>query len=168
MARQRRACGIRPGLLASPDVAELAQFGAAIHAIYQSNVAAARPAVSDSVFHDMPSYGPAMAVDGKPETFWAAGEGTTSARLEIDLGSPRSINVVSLEEPIALGERVTQHHVEAKSNGVWTTIASGTAIGHKKLYRVGPLTATNVALVITQARAAPAITELGVYEPPSP
>ena len=156
------------GLLASPDVTEIDQFGAAIRAIYQSNVAAARPAVADSVFNDMPSYGPAMAVDGKRDTFWAAGEGTMSARLEIDLGSARSFNVVSLEEPIALGERITQHRVEAKSNGVWTTIASGTAVGHRKLHRVGALTATNVALVITQARAAPAITELGVYESPFP
>jgi alpha-L-fucosidase len=116
----------------------------------------------------MPTYGPGMAVDGKPDTFWAAGEGTTSARLEIDLGSPRSFNIVSLEEPIALGERVTQHRVEAKSNGVWTTIASGTAVGHRKLHRVGARTATSVALVITQARAAPALTELGVYESPIP
>jgi alpha-L-fucosidase len=109
-----------------------------------------------------------MAVDGKLDTFWAAGEGTKTARLEIDLGSPRSFNVVSLEEPIALGERITEHRVEAKSNGVWTTIASGTAVGHRKVHRVGPRTATSVALVITQARAAPAVTELGVYESPSP
>jgi alpha-L-fucosidase len=156
------------GLLASPDATEMDQFGAAIRAIYQSNVAAARPAVADSVFKDMPSYGPGMAVDGKPDTFWAAGEGTTSARLEIDLGSPRSFDVVSLQEPIALGERITEHRLEAKTNGVWTTIATGTAVGHRKLHRVGARTATSVALVITQARAAPAVTELGVYESPSP
>ncbi|HXK20258.1 MAG TPA: discoidin domain-containing protein, partial [Polyangiaceae bacterium] len=109
-----------------------------------------------------------LAVDGKLETFWAAGEGTTSARLEIDLGSERSFNVVSIQEPIALGERTTEHHVEAKSNGSWSTIASGTAIGQRKLHRVGALTASSIALVITGARGAPAIAELGVYDSPFP
>jgi alpha-L-fucosidase len=71
---------------------------------------------------------------------------------------------VSIQEPIALGERITQHHVEAKSNGVWTTIASGTAIGERKLHRVGPVMASGIALVITQARGVSAIAELGVYE----
>jgi alpha-L-fucosidase len=156
------------GLLASPDVAEMEQYGAAIRGIYQSNVAAARPTAADSVFRDMPSYGPSLAVDGKRDTFWAAGEGTTSARLEIDLGSPRSFNVVSIQEPIAFGERITEHRVEAKSNGAWTTIASGTIVGQRKLHRVGALTATTVALVITQARAAPLVAELGVYESPFP
>ena len=117
------------GLLATPDVAAMDQTGAAIRAIYQSNVVAARPAFADSVFKNAPGRAASMAVDGKIDTFWAAGEGKTSARLEFDLGAPRAFNVVSIQEPIALGERTTQHHVEAKSNGAWTTIASGTAIG---------------------------------------
>jgi alpha-L-fucosidase len=109
-----------------------------------------------------------MAVDGRLDTFWAAGEGKTSARLVVDLGTDRSFNVVSIQEPIALGERTTEHHLEAKSNGVWTTIASGTAIGQRKLHRVGNVTASGIALVITQARGIPAIAELGVYQSPFP
>jgi alpha-L-fucosidase len=156
------------GLLADPDVAELQEFGAAVRALYQSNVAAAQPAVADSIFQDLPDYAAAMAVDGKLSTFWAAGEGATSARLEVDLGAERSFNIVSLQEPIALGERVTQHHIEVKTNGVWSTIASGTAIGQRKLHRVGDVTASSIALVISRARGAPAIAELGVYASPYP
>jgi alpha-L-fucosidase len=156
------------GLLASPDVAEMGELGAAISAIYQSNVAAEQPASADSVFKDSPERAAAMAVDGKLDTFWAAGEGTTSARLEVDLGTERTFNVVSIQEPIALGERTTEHHLEAKSNGVWTTIATGTVIGQRKLHRVGNVTASGIALVITQARSLPAIAELGVYQSPSP
>ena len=156
------------GLLADGDVAAIDQLGAAIGAVYQSNVAAARPALADSVFEDAPGRAAAMAVDGKLDTFWAAGAGTTSARLEVDLGSERTFNVVSIQEPIALGERITEHRVEAKSNGSWTTIASGTAVGQRKLHRVGPTTASRVALVITGARGVPAIAELGVYASPFP
>jgi len=44
------------------------------------------------------------------------------------------------------------------------TIATGTAIGERKLHRMSPVTADRVALVITEARGAPAISELGVYD----
>jgi alpha-L-fucosidase len=156
------------GLIADSDVTALDQLGAAIRGIYQSNLAAARPAVADSVFKSAPGRAASMSVDGKLETFWAAGEGKTSARIEVDLGGLRAFNLVSIQEPIALGERITQHHLEAKTNGVWMTIASGTAIGERKLHRVGPAMASGIALVITQARGVPAIAELGVYQSPFP
>jgi hypothetical protein len=44
------------------------------------------------------------------------------------------------------------------------TIATGTAIGERKLHRLSAVSADRVALVITAARGAPAITELGVYD----
>ena len=156
------------GLLADPDVAEVNEFGAAIRAIYRSNLAAGRPASADSSFKGSAERAASQAVDGKLDTFWAAGEDQTKARLEVDFGSDTTFNVVSLQEPIALGERTTQYHLEAKSNGTWTTIASGTVIGERKLQRVGEITASSLALVITESRAVPAIAELGVYESPFP
>jgi alpha-L-fucosidase len=152
------------GLLADPDVAVLNQLGPAIAALYRTNVGAGHAATVDSVFQDLPSYAGASAVDGKVDTFWAAGVGQTSGRLVIDLGGRRSFDLVSIQEPIALGERATQHHVDAQTNGVWTTIATGTAIGERKLYRFSPVTAERVALVISEARGAPAISEFGIYD----
>jgi alpha-L-fucosidase len=152
------------GLLSDPDVAVLNQLGLAIAALYRTNVAAGRAATADSVFEALPRYAAASAVDGKLETFWAAAAGQTAARLEIDLGGPRSFDLISIQEPIALGERATQHHVEARANGAWMTIATGTAIGERKLHRLSPVTADRVALVITDARGAPAISELGLYD----
>jgi alpha-L-fucosidase len=156
------------GLLADPDVAEVNEYGAAIRAIYQSNLAAGRPASADSTFKGSVERAASQAVDGKLETFWAADEDQTGARLELDFGSDITFNVVSLQEPIALGERTTHYHLEAKSNGAWTTIASGTVIGERKLQRVGEITASQLALVISESRAVPAIAELGVYESPFP
>jgi alpha-L-fucosidase len=152
------------GRLADPDVAALNQLGPAIAALYRTNVAAGQAAIADSVFEDLAPYAAASAVDGKLETFWAARAGETRARLEVDLGGNRSFDLISLQEPIALGERATRHHVEARENGVWTVIASGTAIGARKLHRASPVVADRVALVITEARGAPAISELGVYD----
>jgi len=152
------------GLLADPDVAALNQLGPAIAALYRTNVAAGQAATADSVFEDLPAYAAASAVDGKADTFWAAAAGQTSARIEVDLGGLRSFDLISIQEPIALGERTTQHHVEARANGVWTTIATGTAVGERKLHRTSLVSADRVALVITAARGAPAVAELGVYD----
>jgi len=53
--------------------------------------------------------------------------------------------VVSIQEQIAIGERITKHSVEAMMNGAWTTIAAnGTFVGHRKLHRVGPITASAI------------------------
>src|SRR6187551_3782205 len=101
------------GLLADVDVAALNQLGPAIAALYRTNVAAGQAASADSVFGNLPPYGAASAVDGRRDTFWAAAAGQTSARLEIDLGGSRSFDVISIQEPIALGERTTQYHVDA-------------------------------------------------------
>src|SRR6476469_2412420 len=152
------------GLLADPDVAALNQLGPAIAAIYRTNVAAGQAATADSVFENLPAYAAASAVDGRADTFWAAAAGQTSARIEVDLGGLRSFDLISIQEPIALGERATQHHVEARAAGVWMTIATGTAIGERKLHRTGLVSADRVALVITEARGAPAVSELGVYD----
>jgi alpha-L-fucosidase len=152
------------GLFADPDVAVLNQLGAALSDLYRTNVAAGRPVTADSVFDNAPVHAAAMIVDGKLDTYWAAAQGTTSARLEVDLGGEQTFNVVNLQEPIALGERTTEHHLEAEVNGVWTTIATGTTIGERQLYLVGTVTATRIALAITKTRGAPAIAEIGVYQ----
>ena len=152
------------GLLADPDVAVLNQLGPAIAALYRTNVAAGRSASADSVFEELRPYAAAAAVDGKAETFWAAAAGRTSARLEIDLGGQRRFDLISVQEPIALGERATSHHIEARTSGAWTTIATGTVIGQRKLHRLNAVMADRVALVISDARGAPAISEFGVYD----
>jgi len=156
------------GLLPDPDVAALAQLATDVAALYRANVAAGRPATADSVFDGGPSYEPTSAVDGNPATYWAAAETARSGRLEIALDSGRAFDLISLQEPIAIGERTTQYHVDARVNGTWTTVASGTSIGERKLFRVDPVAADAVALVITAARAAPAISELGLYQTAAP
>lgn len=152
------------GLLPDPDVAVLNQFGPAVAALYRTNVAAGRAASADSVFQNLPAYQAASAVDGKVETFWAAAAEQKGARLEVDLGGNRTFDLISLQEPIALGERTSRHHVEVRSAGAWTTIASGSTIGQRKLHRLTAVTAERVALVITEVRGAPAISEFGVYD----
>jgi alpha-L-fucosidase len=102
----------------------------------------------------------------EPDTFWAAGDGTTSGRLEVDLGGATSVRIVDLSEPIALGERSKKYHVEVQAPRwtTWTTIATGTVIGQRNLIRVNPpRMAEKIAVVVEDARGVPAIAEFAVY-----
>jgi alpha-L-fucosidase len=110
-------------------------------------------------------------VDDDLCTYWAAASGSTSGRLEVTPASAITFKVISIREPIELGERATGYHVELKRNGVWNrsptdasgaTIA-GTVIGQRQLWQLDSTTADAVALVIDSARDVPAIAELGVY-----
>ena len=154
------------GLIAAPDVARMMEFGNALASIFRTNQARGQAATADSVFADAPDFAAARAVDDNLGSYWAAAGGKTAGRLEIDLGASKSFTVVSIQEPIQLGERSTKYHVEIQAEGAdtWTTIGSGTVIGTRNLLRLGsPQAARKLALVIEQARAVPAIAELAVY-----
>ncbi|GBG60946.1 hypothetical protein CBR_g16068 [Chara braunii] len=129
---------------------------------------------NDSLF----PFGAHKAVDGDLETYWAADAGETAGTLEVDLQSPTQFNVVRIQEPIQMGQRVAQYMVQAwvvgrpdesrSANGVvagqWQTLSSGTTIGHKKLDRLPDVVnATKVRLVIIRGRANPLIAEFGLH-----
>jgi alpha-L-fucosidase len=154
------------GILAPGDVARVGELGSALSSMLGVDLAAGRAATADSVWQNAGNFGAANAVDGQMTTYWAAASGKTSGRLEVDLGSPQAFNLVSVREPIELGERSTQFHIEAQESGVWSTIGVGTVIGERSLVNLSATTAQKIALVIDQARALPAISEFGVYQSP--
>ena len=111
------------------------------------------------------------ALDDDVCTYWAAATGKTSARIEVTPSSPIAIHVLSIREPIELGERSTRYHVEIKQNGTWNTAPTdasgtkiqGTVIGQRQLWQLNGAMADAVALVIDAAKDVPAIAELGAY-----
>jgi alpha-L-fucosidase len=155
------------------DVELLQQFGAWRTALNQTNLLAGQPATADSTWGTA-GFDASQAVDGQLCTYWAAATGTTSARLEVTPASPVTFNVISIREPIELGERVTKYHVEIKQNGAWNPTplntsgskVQGKVIGQRQLWQLNPTTAEAIALVIDSAKAPPAIAELGVMNAP--
>jgi len=158
------------GQLDSADVSLLQQFGTWYASLYQTNLVRGQPAQADSTWAN-PGFDAAKAVDDELGTSWVAASGSTSARLEVTPTSVITFKVISIREPIELGERTTAYHIEIKRNGAWDkspTDASGapmagTVIGQRQLWQVDSTTAEAIALVIDSARDVPAIAELGVY-----
>jgi alpha-L-fucosidase len=158
------------GQLDAPDVELLQQFGTWYASLYTNDLLEGQPATADSNWANA-GFEPTKAFDGDVCTYWAAESGTTSARLEVTPASPITFQVISLREPIELGERVTGYHVEIQQNGSWNRTPSdasgaqirGSVIGQRQLWRLESTTVDAIALVIDSARDVPAISEFGVY-----
>ena len=112
----------------------------------------------------------AKAVDDDVCTYWAAASGKTTGTLEVTPASAVTIKVISIREPIQMGERVTKYHVEINQNGSWTTPSdthgtkvAGTVIGNRQLWQMSGVSATGVRLVVESASNVPLIAEFSVY-----
>jgi alpha-L-fucosidase len=89
-----------------------------------------------------------------------------TATLDIDLGSARTFNVVRLQEPIQLGQRIRAYRVEAEVGGTWQVLSEGTTIGYRKLDRFDTVTAGRIRVTVLDTRAAPIVSGFGVYHDP--
>lgn len=75
-----------------------------------------------------------------------------------------TFNVLSVQEDIRKGQRVEQFSLEVKDDkGNWKKAAEGTTVGHKRLLKFPVTTAKEVRLVISEVRAVPAVSEIGLY-----
>ncbi|MFW5877477.1 MAG: alpha-L-fucosidase [bacterium] len=90
----------------------------------------------------------------------ARGEGKS---IVIELDEPAIIDQLSIMEDIEHGERVRGYIFEGFSEGEWIELASGTAIGHKRIQIFDPVKVEKVRLRITESVANPVIKELAVY-----
>jgi alpha-L-fucosidase len=151
----------------SKDQALLKDFGAWYSSLYKKNLIKGAAATADSTWDA--GFEAAKALDDDICSYWAAGSGKTSGRLEIT--SPVTFSLISIREPIELGERSTAYHVEFKQNGTWNKAPvdssnkqiKGTVIGQRQLWQVKSTTAEAVALVIDNAKDVPAIAEFSLY-----
>lgn len=121
----------RDGLLHDVDVDRLRGMRAALDEMFRTNLASGRA------------------------IRWAS-TGDRSATADVDLGRDISIGIVDLGEQIEQGQAVSRYRVEAATGSTYSTIATGTTIGYRKLARLAsPVIARRVRVVVEDAVARP-------------
>lgn len=130
------------------------------------NLAGRKPIAASSVFAKKAAFAPANALDKSLDTYWAAADGARQATLDIDLGKPTTLNRLLIQEHIALGQRVKAFRLLAWQQGAWQAVASGTTIGNRRILRFPTLTTTKLRISIDEAKAAPLISNIEVYNAP--
>ncbi|XLU20666.1 hypothetical protein S245_056732, partial [Arachis hypogaea] len=100
-------------------------------------------------------------------TYWALEEYQSRWILYIDLQELVSFNVLQLQEPIQMGQRVSEFHLEElQQDGLWKIVTNGTTIGYQRLLLFPKVKSQHLKLVIDKSRADPLISYFGIYMDP--
>lgn len=155
------------GRFATEDVRRLYAFRNALNAIFDVDLTAKAQATASSVRGGANRFGAAQVLDDALRTYWAPDDTTGGSSLTLTLDGEQTFDVVQLQEPIHLGQRVASYRVEVPANDGWEVVDQGTTIGYKKLHRLAePVTARRVRIVIEDARATPLLAEVALYDDP--
>ena len=153
----------RRGLIAEPDVQRLREFRRAIDATFAEDLARSAAARATAVRGFGERFSAGRVNDGDGATYWAVGDGVTTGSVELMFAEPTAFDRVVMQEFIPLGQRVAGWRIEAEANGAWAVLAEGTTIGYKRIARFPVARARRLRVSITDARACPAISTIGVY-----
>lgn len=152
------------GLLNEKDISSLVKFRKLREAEFSNDLAKGKRASASSVRGR--DYSASMAVDGNPDTYWAAKDRRTAADLIIDLGEEAELNRILIQEYIQLGQRVREFRVDAYSEGHWIKLIEGTTIGHKIIRKFPVIKASAIRVAITSSKACPVISNVELYRSP--
>lgn len=108
-------------------------------------------------------FAPSNVLQESIYSYWAPEEGQSSWEMLFDLGQSASFNVIQLQEPIQMGQRVIKFRVEILVDELWQTIVEGTTIGYKRLFQFPVVEGQFLKLSIDGARADPLISFFGVF-----
>jgi alpha-L-fucosidase len=151
--------GVAPGnrgLLPDADVRRLEELGAALRQRAANNLALKHRATDAET---------EAALDGNPDTFWSAPEGSNHATLEVDFDRPITFDHALTMEWLNDGQHVEKYAIETMDSktGKWTRVAGGQALGHEKIDRFPAVTAARVRLNILSSTAPARIREFQLY-----
>ncbi len=116
-------------------------------------------ATASNVYHGLAEYGPDQAVDGRDDTRWATDEGTTSARLEVDLGKPATVSRSVIRQAFPELRRIHKFAVEYLQDSQWKACCQGEDPGSKLRLKFEPVTAQRVRWNLLDATGGPTIWE---------
>jgi alpha-L-fucosidase len=144
----------RRGLLPEADVKRLEEFGAVLRKSYGENLMAK--------IHTPLRQAADAALDGDPETFWSAPVGSHHAVLEANFARPVTFDHTLVMEWLNNGQHVERFRIEAWTGQAWKLLVEGSAIGHKRIDRFPPVTASRIRLNILASSAEAHIREFQI------
>ena len=150
------------GLFDAKDIERLYEFAAYRNELYKEDLALGAEVFGPALSADFACH---HLTDGLETSSWASDVGLP-IQLELDLGSPKTFDVIELREDLKLGQRIAAFHVQVEMDGVWQEFGTGFTVGYKRLLR-GPLVeAQKVRVMITEAQSKPVLTKISLYKTP--
>lgn len=152
----------KEGLFGEDEVNSLLEFAALRRKTFENNLLS-EATVKIEGFSKKASR---AVCDGNYDTGIVLGQNCKGAYQCIDFkwNEPQTFSVFLIQEDIRKGQRVESFTLEFKcADGAWNKLVSGSTIGHKRLLKFDPVSASEVRLVIDAARHDPVIAEIGLF-----
>lgn len=154
------------GLISAEDIQVLQEFSDLRKSIFSYNWAenalvsasSTRGGISSSQFD------PHNVMKEGIYTYWAPEENQSDWTLLINLQEPVSFNVLQVQEPIHMGQRIIKFHLDIlNEEGTWKKVINGTTVGYQRLLQFPTVKSQQLRFVIDKSRAEPLISHSGIY-----
>ncbi|KAK3019025.1 hypothetical protein RJ639_004307 [Escallonia herrerae] len=97
-------------------------------------------------------------------TYWAPNKNQSSWVLYLEFPEALSFNLLEVQEPIHMGQRIIEFHVDIlNEKGEWKEVTNGTTVGYRRLLLFPKVKTHLVRFVIDKSRADPLICYLAIY-----
>lgn len=154
------------GLISAEDIKVLQEFSELRRSIFSYNLAinafvnasSTRGGIFDSRFdaHNV--------LKENIYRYWAPAENQIDWVLYLNLQELVSFNVLQVQEPIHMGQRVIEFHLEIlNENGKWKNVINGTTVGYQRLLQFPTVKSQYLRFVINKSRSDPLISYFGIY-----
>ena len=152
------------GVFPEPDVASLKEFRAIIDETFRVNIAENAKATATNIRGKSVRFSPSNITDNTDSTYWAPADDQKTASIEIEIDGAMTFDRILLQEPIRFGQRICEFEIEGFMNNSWETIAKGTTIGYKRIFRIDPVKCSKVRINIKAATNTPALSNFALYK----
>jgi alpha-L-fucosidase len=149
------------GLLHADDVKELTEFGRILKNTFAKNlIANAQITASNSRGINFNINN----VKNTNNTYWATTDAVKTATINVNNPTDINFDIISLQEYIALGQRIDSYQVEVFENNTWKKIAEGESIGHKKLIKLDNTVKAKKIRITLKAPVCITLKSIGFYK----
>lgn len=105
-----------------------------------------------------------VATDHQNETYFTTKKGDTTIIITFSFKVPQSVNVLMIQENIAIGQRIESFEIECSDQNLrWVKIAEGTTVGYKRILKFPEVYSSDFRIKIISSRLEPTISEVGFY-----
>lgn len=145
------------GLIKEEDIKSLLEWKRLRDATFSKNLLRGARVMSNGK-------GGKTVVDGDSKTYWTTTGKDTAAVLEFELTSPKTFDVLLLQENIRMGQRIEKSVVDYKEGENWKRLTQGTTVGYKRLLKFPRVKARRIRINILSSRLNPTLAEVGLYK----
>lgn len=102
--------------------------------------------------------------DHQYDTYFTTKKGDSTTIITFSFKAPQSVNVLMIQENIAMGQRIEAFEIEySDPQKGWIKIAEGTTVGYKRLLQFPEVNSSGFRIKILSSRLEPTISEVGFY-----